>query len=465
MVYHLPSSPSYRCADRFSVCDTNIEEDANGEIPVWELLRALLHPRMSDASQLVDLLETIAVTLRGTSQPAGDYRLLRSVVDATPSFFSRIWPVLVSLALDMPLLFPDNALPVLDGTDTPTTSLRLTRRQTACLVVHQLLGTLSSPSWKEDGIYDFTIWYSSEQRHDTAPRAYLDSVFRYLDMVVGNPRVLNVPIDDWVVEYALYTATEPLGTQISPPATPLGPVELNLVPAYDTNPDSLGLPDGAAVVSANRFIGFGQSATQEEIHVGISPEACPAVLVTPPLRDRQVLVVRGAQAMTNVVGQRRDITVAPLVIDGEEEGPPDWRGRTMLFMDALEIDMLSAEEGLPDLLPENVEREIQKAVLAFSTGRYREVRTGLWGCGAFGGDPAVKMLALWCASSVAGVPLHIVCDPSLHEVGRDLAAIFDKAKMRLTSVDDLRVLLDSAPLSLKRLDTPKWLLQTLSSDG
>ena len=125
----------------------------------------------------------------------------------------------------------------------------------------------------------------------------------------------------------------------------------------------------------------------------------------------------------------------------------------MLFMDALEIDNMSDGEGLPDLLPGHMDREISKAALAFSCGRYEEVWTGLWGCGAFGGDPGVKMLCVWCAASMAGTKLRIVCDASQRDIGRQLQDFFVVAQGCLDTVKELRGLLGRAPLSLRRMHT------------
>lgn len=86
----------------------------------------------------------------------------------------------------------------------------------------------------------------------------------------------------------------------------------------------------------------------------------------------------------------------------------------MLFMDALELDMFDQVDLVPDLLPGHVEREVKKAYTAFSFRpseheQYTEIFTGLWGCGAFGGDWQVKTIIQWCAASASGVPLHFIC--------------------------------------------------------
>ena len=106
-----------------------------------------------------------------------------------------------------------------------------------------------------------------------------------------------------------------------------------------------------------------------------------------------------------------------------EKGTWHWSRRTMLFMDALELDYFDTQDGhfVPDLLSGNVDRELTKAYTAFNSGlkmacsgsdsdAYSEVVTGLWGCGAFGGNKEIKTLIQWCAASMANVPLTFVCE-------------------------------------------------------
>lgn len=88
----------------------------------------------------------------------------------------------------------------------------------------------------------------------------------------------------------------------------------------------------------------------------------------------------------------------------------------MHFIDALEIDEVEDDdEGLADLKPSNIDREIKKAFMAFSSwnpGADAVVWRSLWGCGAFNGNPGIKMALLWIAASLAGRELHILCDTS-----------------------------------------------------
>ncbi|KAJ8111664.1 hypothetical protein ONZ43_g5566 [Nemania bipapillata] len=387
MQYLLPCSTSFTCYDRFSILDDPEHlEDADGQVPFWSILTTLLKSSVETPAELIELLDTIAVTLREGSGPAGDYQLLKSFISSSQSaFFDTHWPLIVQLALELPQHFPSGSLQVLGNEDSCAT-LKLSKRQAACLVVHQFLCTLRAPAWRED-FFDFGIWYGSSQRHDEACKIYLTCLFTYLETFLPTAKQ---PQDDWYITYTLVTA-KPDYAALGVLPVSLSGIEMVIVDNYQTCPKQLGLPSGASVVAANRYIGFGQSATQEEVHVGSSPEACPAVLITPPLQDNQVLVVRGAEAMLNITGQRREIKA----VANDVETSVDWRRRTMLFMDALELDLESDENGLPDLAPENLTREVNKAATAFSSGLYEVIYSPLWGCGAFGGDPFVKVALLW----------------------------------------------------------------------
>ncbi|PNY26012.1 Uncharacterized protein TCAP_04052 [Tolypocladium capitatum] len=434
-----------RCLDRFSILED--QEDDNGLVQFWPLLLEVLRQPVREPSQLIDVLETISNSLRGSSGAAGDYGTLRAVVqDENHAFFTHLWPKIVRLALRVPGQFPSGHIPVLK----PGGRLRLSRIQAGCLVVHQFLRTLTAPSWRDE-LFDFGIWYDSSQRHPQAVEMYLVALFTYLDQLEEEEAA-----EEGAVEYSLHSFGQ---TEMPPPQSwdgvPLAPAKVVNLDQYSTEQQELGAqgPGGAVVVSANKDIGFGPSATQEELHVGNCPEACPAVLLTPTLADDQVLVIQGARPMLRIEGQRRQISWSILDADAR-------RGGRMLFMDALEIDEADGGEGLPDLEPHNLDREIKKAYTAFAAWRSPDnsaVWAGLWGCGAFNGDPAVKMTLLWMAASLAGKELRILCDPS----HGDFPVQFGEFVERLPgtgSVRDLRARLDGIPPTARRLETMRWLL-------
>lgn len=453
----LPCSPDILCEDRFS-----ITESEELHVPFWEVLTTLLNTTAVDShADLIDILETVAVTRRGRSDT--DYGFLKRVLislERKQYFFDRVWPVIKDLALEMPTLFPGSQIPILGRQQW---SLVFSRRQVACLVVHQFLCTLTAPTW-QDGFQDFHIWYSSEQPHTKAVEAYLTALveyfFRLVDGEEFSPLVSGV--EDWPISYTLHTTQDPLFADDS--STPLTDLRVMITPEASTSPSLLGLPDGAAVISANKFIGFGRTGTQEETHVGASPECCPAVLITPPLEANQALVVTGPEAMVTVSGYQRSARcgkiLRPEATDTPQEHRAKWRHRTMLFMDAMELDLDGRDAGLPDLKSGNVDRELRKAYTAFSSYKqsdrsaYSMIYTGYWGCGTFGGNPGVKSLIQWCAASLAGCDSTFICSGEERRLfGEQLEKFVGEVKDKTTASDLVKVLRRLRPVHVKPGDS------------
>ncbi|EEU41079.1 uncharacterized protein NECHADRAFT_34348 [Fusarium vanettenii 77-13-4] len=460
-IFLLPNSPSCRVLDRFSDLpdDVEVEEDESGCIPFWPLLQHLLHLPVSSVSQLIDRMQTIAANA-GTCQD-NDFGTLKEFVSTRgeDKFFSMTWPKLRDIALDLPTYFPSGQLELLQ----PGLPLRLSRGQVACLVIHQFLCS-SVPQRDDEGYQDLGIWYSSEQRHPAAVEMYLEALFIYFEHL---PKASDLLQDhtsftdgtETCVVYELYRKENEVALEMAK----LAPVHVSYLDTHTTdihNPEVQG-KGGAAVVSANKIIGFGQSATQEEIFVGIAPESYPVVLVAPHLADGTVITVSGARAMLNVKGQRRQIEWSPVPIPPLIEGVERPGGR-LVFMDALEMDMLepSSEGSLPDLHPENIDREIKKATAGFEFYQGNAVFTGLWGCGAFGGDPGVKLIILWIAAAAAGIRLHIVLGPEEHELG----VAFERAVKvgEGSSAKMIRDTLLKAPEKLQREGILEWIEQAVS---
>jgi poly(ADP-ribose) glycohydrolase len=456
----LPSSPTLCRQDRFDVTGSG-----EFEVRFWDILNAILRDHSgtnsnappSDVSSLIDVLETISVSLHGSS--TSDYGFLRefwashfSPDDNTGTenlFFRETWPVLVRLALETPSLFPDGRLPFLSASkaDLPsenevfTSVARLSRRQVACLAIHQFLCSLPLQPWHTESFVDLRVWYSSSSgtRHQGAVHAYLTALFTYFDRLKPSrdgqqSYLLSYAVEDWPISFALVSLTpKHTGNLISSlKECPLTTLEVPYLPQPSIVPDLLGLSDGACVISANKCFGYGPTGTQEELHVGITPEAYPAVLFAQPLGDKHVLIVQGAETMVSIKGYGRDAALDQVLEPdyGSKASPCEsealiskWQHRTMLFMDALELDTFTAQSGqdetgndqmtsLPDLLPGHIHRDLIKSYTAFSSNvavsasclPYAHIVTGLWGCGTFGGNRYIKTLIQWCAASLAGTP-------------------------------------------------------------
>jgi poly(ADP-ribose) glycohydrolase len=289
---------------------------------------------------------------------------------------------------------------------------------------------------------------------------YLTALLSYFEEIsaeswIGSPETFV----DNEVEFSLHVFDAP-GTSLACKweKVRLGSLTVNSVEKFSTEPQEVAYQghNGAVVVSANKDIGFGQSATQEELYMGNCAEACPAVLLTPTLQDDQVLVIRGARPMLRIFGQRRDLVLQKPVSRGRQGG-------RMLFMDALEFDEVEGSTILLDLEQENILREVRKAYTAFSSWRGGEnptVWTGLWGCGAFNGDPAVKVILMWMAASLAGKGLQLLCDASQGDFGVKFGRFVERVHCAWT-VKDLENCLKAIPEGIGRWETIDWLLQNV----
>jgi poly(ADP-ribose) glycohydrolase len=159
MCYSLsPSSPAFKGLARFSIApDLETEEDAAGRVPFWPVLESLLASPISTPSQP----DTIAVILRDTFGPAGDYGLLKTFITANAdAFFNTCWPAVVELARELTSLFPQG------------TASSASRHHYSMLHIIAEADCVSecapvplyfrAPAWRDES-YDFSIWYTSHQ--------------------------------------------------------------------------------------------------------------------------------------------------------------------------------------------------------------------------------------------------------------------------------------------------------------
>lgn len=255
-----------------------------------------------------------------------------------------------------------------------------------------------------------------------AVHAYLTALFTYFERRVKSKNddgIIHYQVDDWPIIFTMRVSEQDLESRLSS-SSRLNRMNVITLPQSSTAPEYLGLPGGACVVSANKCLGFGPTSTQEKVHVRISPEAYPATLLAPPLRDNQVLVCQGAEAMVLTEGYGRQARLGSVLHAETRNTHINWRSRVMLFMDALELDLVDSSsptgEYIPDLRPDYLRQDLTKAYTAFSTSTrgssesYSHITTGLWGCGAFVRNRQVKAIIQWCAASMVGVSaLRYIC--------------------------------------------------------
>lgn len=237
--------------------------------------------------------------------------MLKQVIDDFgPKFFSTICRISCRLHWDYPKTF---------RAETSSPSILAI----ACVYPERKL-----PAWRRigfsiryprrRGVITLVFWYNSSQRHPKAVEMYITALFVYFEML----HIFDAISDSEQIEYSLHAlGSDTILTTKPWNEIPLRQASVVSVPSYSTLQKELTCQgsNGAVAASANKDIGFGQSATQEKIYVGNCPEACPAVLVTPNLGPDQVLVIAGARPILRIVVQRRAMSWSIL------EPPPKGR--------------------------------------------------------------------------------------------------------------------------------------------
>ena len=159
----------------------------------------------------------------------------------------------------------------------------------------------------------------------------------------------------------------------------------------------IGDKEQVEVDFANKHVGFGTTATQEELLLGTSPESCVIVLFNEVLEAGESLLITGARRFGDYTGYGRTARYT-----GEFAPSWDWNERKILAIDAIS----HPQDQLGDV---TMKRELRKAWLGFSSVRGCRISTGHWGCGAFGGDQNIKCLVQLIAASLADVKLDFYC--------------------------------------------------------
>ncbi|TRY78138.1 hypothetical protein TCAL_06789 [Tigriopus californicus] len=298
---------------------------------------------------------------------------------------------IIDAALQLDQLFPSGTLSQLDHADD---HISYSRSHVRCLLAHMFWGTLK-PLWNESfGLYRTS---SGEPIHQKFPRTFLDW-YQSKDMSEQSKiyirTILNyfqTPIEDThaIDFYLRHRRLEPFEWMDS--KQHICPVQVRTqgrIGDYGANFE---------VDFANKQVGFGQGATQEELILGTSPESCVVVLISKPLEDDFIIEIKGCQMFGDYTGFGASAKFCPPM----EDKSRDWSQRTILAMDAEFYDGLPGDNRLQQLKDEALFRELNKAYCAFSAASGSTIETGPWGCGAFGGDREIKLIIQVLAASRA----------------------------------------------------------------
>ena len=153
---------------------------------------------------------------------------------------------------------------------------------------------------------------------------------------------------------------------------------------------------------ANEFIGGGvlqDGCVQEEIRFGVTnPELFVSMLVVDRMDANEAVLLTGFERYCNYAGYGFSLAYAG---DHEDAAERDADGAPLTPIVAMDALPFAAQRQWK---PDNIVREINKAFVAFDLpeGTPREIATGNWGCGAFGGNKELKAIQQLIAASAAG---------------------------------------------------------------
>lgn len=221
-----------------------------------------------------------------------------------------------------------------------------------------------------------------------AERAKLRCVLAYFERVASPP--------PGVVEIERVVAPPPPADAWRADASPLAPLEVVDGAIEDA-------PACRQVDFANAYLGGGVLSggnVQEEIRFAIAPELLAAMIVSPPLRADEAIVMRGAERFAATRGYGHTFAYVGPHHDRFARLPDGTPDLELVAIDAL--DFRRADPG-GQYAPASILRELGKARAGFRRdARNRAVATGNWGCGVFLGDPALKAIVQWLAASAEG---------------------------------------------------------------
>lgn len=163
-------------------------------------------------------------------------------------------------------------------------------------------------------------------------------------------------------------------------------INTNIVDIHVNNMESVKAH--AIVNFANEQLSYGiiNSCTQEEILNVCCPETYLALLFIESMEDNEIIIIKGARRFSNYTGYLHSFK---------------WTGtyNDTIFQDQIGLDACTNSH----FHYKNVNRDIMKAYTGFKMVNNKSpslISTGLWGCGAFGGDIAHKFLQQLLAVSV-----------------------------------------------------------------
>ena len=381
----------------------------------WQAVeRAVTETEIRDSAALEAVIMSYNLQHRGKStwEFSVLHRLFSEKPDLAAYFFSSVFPGMVRLLLSSPTSLPGH-LPLLAA--GRASSVTLDRHQVSVILVNGFFCTWQDRNEKETNLpnANFNILYGrSELVSKARPGREEACLQKLLCLVSYFSQVVVSPPSGPVTFSRLVLDSSPDWASSS---RHLSSIHLMATGDITTSQGHL------QVDFANKFVGGGvlrSGMGQEEVRFITWPELMASRLLTEALGDQEALVVTGAEQFSLHTGFGDSFQFKGDVLAGTDTRG----GRTnIVAMDAVKY----SPEAEDQFTFSQVQRELNKAFVAFHSkneGDLEAVATGNWGCGAFGGDPHLKLVIQLLAASEAGRDLQYYTfgDEELVKEGREL---------------------------------------------
>lgn len=369
----------------------------------WEIIQESLLQNFVSTQQL----ETAILSYNHIYAQRWDFTALHhffsEVVDEEESniFFEVLMPKMVQLALQLPVLIT-GAVPLLKRHTNATISL--SQLQIASLLANAFFCTFprrnSTNPHSEYGRYPYINFNRLFSAYKQEKRNKCESVMEKMKCIFHYFRRVTSKAPEGVVtiqrRYIPKSDCPKWDEQVQ-----------KLLPLHVTSKGTIET-EGTGLLQvdfANKYVGggvLGLGCVQEEIRFVICPELMVTMLVTEELDDTEALIVSGVERYSKYNGYSNSFKWMGDFVD---ETPRDSSGRRLTSIVA--IDALYFTHPQSQFNINNITRELNKAYVGFvgcegNKNNLPPVGTGNWGCGAFRGNPKLKVLLQLMASAVTG---------------------------------------------------------------
>ncbi|GER42084.1 poly(ADP-ribose) glycohydrolase [Striga asiatica] len=363
--------------------------------------------------------------------------------DEAENWFQQVVPRLADLLLRLPALLDSHYQNVCTSNGTPT-GLRLLRSQQSGIVflsqelIAALLGcalfclfpTTDRGSKHLPPINFDDLFACVYEFYEMAQENKIKCIVHYFEKICSSMPAGNVSFERKVLHLKNSPSdiVYPEADFWSKSMIPLCQLEVRTTGLIEDQPK-----EALEVDFANKYIGGGalsRGCVQEEIRFMINPELILSMLFLPSMADNEAIEIVGTERFSKYTGYAKSFRFCGDYVDQKGVDTMGRRRTRIIAIDAL-CNVGKRQYSLECLL-----RETNKAFCGFLDQRkftneeinYEEnqenerqkheigVATGNWGCGAFGGDPEVKVVVQWLAASQARRPFILYYTFSLESL-------------------------------------------------